>query len=53
MNKKVLLASTLIFLFCNLSASEAKGQLRQNLKLASQKPITELAETTMDYQTFR
>jgi hypothetical protein len=53
MNKKVLLASSLLILICNLSASEAKGQLRQNLKLASQQPKTELAETSMDYQTFR
>jgi hypothetical protein len=49
MNKKVLLASTLLILFCHLSPSEAKGQLRQNLKLASQQPKTELVETSMDY----
>ena len=53
MNKTVPLIATLFVLVCHLGLTEAKGQLRQSLKLAAQQPKPELSETTRDYNTFR
>ena len=53
MNKTVPLLATLFVLITHLGLTQAKGQLRQNLKLAAQLPKPELTETTRDYNTFK